>query len=139
MTAPFQGGCVCGEIRYECAAEPIVVFHCHCRDCQRFSGGQMSTAALVPKASFQLLRGRPQSYGVTSNSGNTLKRLFCGNCGAALFTDLGTMMPDAWIIKAASLDDPSWLKPRMHIWASSAQPWDSMSDGLPCHPENPPV
>ena len=28
MKVPFTGGCVCGAIRYECSAEPIVMFNC---------------------------------------------------------------------------------------------------------------
>src|SRR6266498_1756202 len=35
MKIPFTGGCVCGAIRYECSAEPVMTFKCHCRDCQR--------------------------------------------------------------------------------------------------------
>jgi hypothetical protein len=36
---PFTGGCVCGAIRYECSAAPIMMFKCHCRDCQQVTGG----------------------------------------------------------------------------------------------------
>ncbi len=39
MKIPFTGGCVCGAIRYECSAEPIMMFKCHCRDCQHVTGG----------------------------------------------------------------------------------------------------
>lgn len=35
----ITGGCACGAIRYEVTAEPIVTFNCHCRDCQKTTGG----------------------------------------------------------------------------------------------------
>lgn len=37
---PFTGGCVCGAVRYGCTAEPVMMFKCHCRDCQRVTGGK---------------------------------------------------------------------------------------------------
>ncbi|MBP19412.1 MAG: hypothetical protein CMQ21_11050 [Gammaproteobacteria bacterium] len=30
------------------------------------------------------------------------------------------------VIKAGSLNDPSWLQPAVHIWTDSAQPWTEM-------------
>jgi len=31
--------------------------------------------------------------------------------------------PGVLFLKAATLDDPSWLDPKLHIWAQSKQPW----------------
>ena len=47
MPIPFLGGCVCGEIRYTCSAEPLLVANCHCRDCQRASGSAFATTLPV--------------------------------------------------------------------------------------------
>lgn len=35
------------------------------------------------------------------------------------------------VVKAASLKDPSWLKPAMHIWTDSAPRWAETSAALP--------
>lgn len=136
MSAPFSGGCVCGAIRYESAEEPTFVAHCHCRDCQKISGGAMGTFVMIPKAGFKLLKGKPKSYRFVADSGNEVFRDFCGDCGTPLFSELKGM-PDAWVVKAASLDDPSWLKPAMHIYTDSAQPWDKIPDDLPRAPGMP--
>lgn len=138
MTVPFEGGCVCGDIRYRVSAEPIVVAHCHCRDCQRTSGGRMSTIVIVPRDAFSLTQGKPRGFEFIADSGNLLDREFCANCGSPLFTALKAV-PGVRVLKAASLDDPGWLKPAMHIWTASRQPWDDIEDALPQYPGNPPM
>ncbi len=55
MMSTFQGGCVCGAVRYECSGEPIATFNCHCRDCQHLSGG-----AYAPVLYFAANAFRPQ-------------------------------------------------------------------------------
>jgi len=49
------------------------------------------------------------------------------------------MLPDFRIIKAGTLDDASWLKPRMHMWTSTKQPWLALGDQLRCFEKQPPV
>jgi len=58
MKTPFTGGCSCGAIRYEITAEPSTMLKCHCRDCQRVTGGGFAAAVLVPVESFRLTRGQ---------------------------------------------------------------------------------
>jgi hypothetical protein len=57
MKIPFTGGCVCGAIRYECSAEPIMMFKCQCRDCQQVTGGGFVAGLLVPASAFRLTKG----------------------------------------------------------------------------------
>jgi hypothetical protein len=40
-----------------------------------------------------------------------------------------------FIIYASSLDDPSWHRPTMDIFTSSAQPWDHMDPALLKYPK----
>ncbi len=47
MKTPFTGGCSCGAIRYESTAEPIMMFKCHCRDCQQATGGISANARTI--------------------------------------------------------------------------------------------
>jgi hypothetical protein len=96
----------------------------------------MATTVFVPRGAFKLLRGTTRSCEFKADSGNLNVRHFCGTCGSPLFTDLKGF-PDIWGIKAASLDDPSRLKPGMHIWTASAQPWARIADDLPRFPKGP--
>lgn len=123
MSEILEGGCACGQVRYECTAEPLFVGHCHCRDCQRASGVQMSTVAGWPNDSFHITKGETKSFHYSGESGQGLDRHFCANCGARLFTNNVGAFPGVTMIAVGSLDDPSKVTPGMHIFTSSAQPW----------------
>ena len=43
----MQGGCLCGQVRYQVAAEPLAVVTCHCRNCQRQSGSALSLVVAI--------------------------------------------------------------------------------------------
>jgi hypothetical protein len=135
MATPFSGGCMCGAIRYECSADPLLALNCHCRDCQRSTGSAFASVLAVPKDALKIT-GEPKYYDVKADSGNMISRGFCPECGSPLFTKLSARA-DMMGIKAASLDDPSWHKPAMDIYTSSAQPWDHMNPDLPKSPKMP--
>jgi hypothetical protein len=84
----------------------------------------------VPAASFRVIKGEARFYGVKGDSGNTVHRGFCAECGSPLFSRLSGM-PDVVGVRAGSLDDPSWHRPLMDIFTASAQPWDYMNPNLP--------
>ena len=127
MSAKFTGGCACGAIRYECNADPIVMFNCHCRDCQRASGGPYTVVVYLPAKALKI-KGTPRYYNTPSEAGGHNKRAFCPECGSRLF---GGITDDGCGITASSLDDPSLFRPQFDIFTSDAQPWDHMDPELP--------
>ena len=129
MNLPFSGGCACGAVRYECGAEPAMAFNCHCRDCQRASGSAYASGLLVSADAFRFTKGSPKYHPATSDSGRAVGRGFCADCGSPVVaTQAGFPI---YIVYAASLDDPSWHRPTMEIFTSSAQPWDQLNPALP--------
>ena len=131
----YTGGCVCGAIRYSTSAEPLLTGNCHCTDCQHSSGTGMASVLMFPKEGFHQ-EGEAKYHEVTADSGRWVRRGFCPECGSPVFT-LAEMAPDGIIVKAGSLDDPSLYQPAMHIYTSSAQPWDSIHDDLTKFPKMP--
>lgn len=131
----FRGGCRCGKVRYVCSTEPIFAGHCHCRDCQYASGGAYSTIVGVPTAAVSMT-GELTGFTVTADSGNQLTRKFCPKCGSPILTQLHSN-EEMMVLKAATLDDSSWLKPAMHIWRASSPPWAETSGRLPEFEKNP--
>ncbi len=78
-------------------------------------------------------QGEARFYSVKADSGNTVSRGFCAECGSPLFSKLSGM-PEVVGVRAGSLDDPSWHRPAMDIFTASAQPWDYMNPDLPKFP-----
>ena len=138
VSVPFTGGCACGAIRYECSAEPIMSFNCHCRDCQRMSGTAFASALAVSAAAFTLTQGEPKFFEKKGDSGNTVLRGFCPDCGSPLMGKFPES-PDVIGLLAGSLDDPSGHQPTVDIWTKSAHPWDYMNPALEKFETEPPA
>jgi hypothetical protein len=134
---PFSGGCACGAIRYECTAEPVLTLHCHCRDCQRSSGGPFSSFVAVPAESFHLRQGDLKSHVSPSDAGGQTRRAFCPDCGSPIHSR-PDIAPGIVAIRTASLDDPSGFESQMDVWTSDAHPWDQMNPTLPKFEKYPP-
>jgi hypothetical protein len=77
----LSGGCACGAIHYECSADPVIMFNCHCRDCQQASGGAYAAIVVVPKTAVGI-RGEPRYHKVVGRAGKAVERGFCPNCGS---------------------------------------------------------
>ena len=109
--------------------------HCHCRDCQRASGGPFCSAFALPADALRIT-GTVKYFDVETDSGNTSSRGFCPECGARLF-GTSTGMPGLMTVAAGSMDDPARFTPTMDIFTASAQPWDHMDPELAKFPNMP--
>lgn len=132
MIVPFPGGCVCGDVRYECSAPPLMMLNCHCRDCQQVGGGPYAPIVIVPLNAFQLTKGVLQHFATTRVSGRHNLRGFCGKCGSRLTVGEDSERNMIGLL-VGNLDDPSWFKPAMDIFVCDGQPWDIMDLNLPKH------
>jgi len=135
MSTSLTGGCQCGAVRYECFAEPLFTGNCHCRDCQKATGGAYTPAFAVPAEAVKIT-GKLKYYETRSDSGNTFSRGFCPICGGRVFGKTSGF-PQFILITAGSLDEPSRFKPNMDFFISSAQPRDHMNPALPKFPKQP--
>ena len=132
----IEGGCLCGQVRYSADTEPAFVGVCHCKDCQKASGTAFRVVFAVPKPALTV-QGPLKTFNGRGDSGKTLQRRFCPECGSAITTDV-EVMPDLTIVMAGTLDDASWVKPTMEIYCSSAQPWVSLAGERQRFPKMPP-
>jgi hypothetical protein len=124
---PVEGGCVCGAVRYGVHAAPLSVYACHCKDCQRFSGGPFSVAITVRLTDFSLDRGEPARLAKPADSGRVVGVRFCRNCGTRLWHE-PAHSPHLVNIAAGTLDDCSWAQPAAHVWESRKASWISFTN-----------
>jgi hypothetical protein len=106
----YEGGCACGEIRYEVRAKPKFSLHCQCRQRQRVTGTGHASQFMVPKDALTI-RGRLTFYGLIADSDNTVSSGFCPTCGSPILKK-STGYPEVLFVHAASLDDPASFKPQ---------------------------
>jgi hypothetical protein len=131
----MTGHCLCGQFSYSAEGEPQMTLVCHCDHCQRQSGSAFSIIVGVPDAAITS-EGALKSYEDHGESGNTVERKFCPDCGSPVLTTIPAMPGMTWI-KAGTLDERTDLEPQMHIWCQSAQGWAVPEDGKPHFEKNP--
>jgi hypothetical protein len=134
LTLPITGGCRCGAVRYASASKPLLMFLCHCNDCQAFSGGPFAAVVLLKASSFTFTRGKPTYYSTPRLEGGLHRRGFCGTCGSRLTGGESEDGTSPFVgVTAGSLDDASWFKPEANIFASHAQPWEVVDRTITTH------
>ncbi len=132
----IEGGCYCGAVRYQISRPPAWSSHCHCRSCQIALGGAFATWAQVAAEEFMVTKGEIKVFQKTPG----IKRGFCGCCGTTLTyaaeneVDGQDWSADTWF-SAVTLDDPSIVDPKSHVFVSHKQPWIKFADELPKFPK----
>jgi len=100
---PHKGECLCGQTTIELATTHENQIVCHCTDCRQTSGSAFSTNVLTPKKDVTI-KGPIKEFNIKAASGNTVTRIFCGNCGSAI-THLAPVFGDAQAIQTGNFKD----------------------------------
>ena len=100
----MEGGCQCGAVRYRVAVADDEAYLCHCRMCQKATGGVSIAFRHVAAETLQW-SGQPEWYA----SSPIAHRPFCARCGTPLgFAFLGSKYLD---LTVGSFDDPGYFVP----------------------------
>ncbi len=136
VALPLEGGCQCGKLRYEIAAAPVMLYACHCKNCQKQTGSAFVLSATIVEGAFSFTMGKPAETEWTSDAGNRRYGYYCGDCGCRIANGQ-TPSIGVLSLRAGTFDDTSWVRPAAHIWVKSAQSWikfdkdDLLFDGQP--------
>jgi len=100
-------------VRYEVGIADDEAYLCHCRMCQKATGGVAAAFKNVEQAKLRWLGEEPDWY----RSSPIAERPFCARCG----TPLGFRYPDSqkMDLTVGSFDDPSRFRPSSHFGAES--------------------
>ena len=126
----MEGGCACGAIRYRLTNVPLVVHACHCRDCQRVTGGAFAINLWIERKFVETSGEEPVAFPVPPGStGKPHDVLRCAKCGTAVWNKYHAAPGDTVLLCAGSLDDPAQVTPDVHIYTRSKLPWLQLPEG----------
>ena len=107
MADQVTGGCQCGRVRYAVWIEDDDAYLCHCRMCQRATGGV--SIAFKNVARDEVRWGHePERY----DSSPIARRGFCSHCGTPLSYEAHDH--DRMDLTVGSFDDPDRFRPTEH-------------------------
>ena len=125
MTNPMTGGCQCGRVRFEVTIDSDDAYWCHCRMCQKATGG-IAAAFVAVKAGAVRWLSEPDWY----ESSPIARRPFCKACGSPLgfaFKDGG----GGFDLTVGSFDDSARFRPVVHAGAEGLHETWLDTSGLP--------
>jgi hypothetical protein len=131
MTDPARtGSCFCGEVRYRLTQAPMFIHCCHCRDCQKQTGGAFAINALIERSCVALLEESrdPVCVTVETDSGRPHDIFRCPQCQSALWSDYGRRGVMVFV-RVATFDRGHDVAPDVHIFTRSKLPWVTLPPG----------
>ncbi len=133
MSEILTGSCGCRAVRFEVAAPFLSASYCHCTRCQRRTGTAASANARAKPGSVRVVGGERELRTWAPDGG--FEKVFCGECGSALFS----RPPDSTDyvgVRLGAVDGDPGIRPQWHQYTDYAPAWEELpDDGLPRYPE----
>ena len=124
-----EGGCYCGQIRYQAEGDPVFKAQCHCRECQYISGGAPNYLMGMMESGFSYAGGTVKAF-QRNDLETPVTREFCGDCGTHLVSK-APGAPGLVFIKVGTLDEPDlFAQPQMAIFTDDRQSFHHLPDGI---------
>jgi len=130
MTESLEGGCACGEMRYQLQASPMFVHCCHCLNCQKHTGSAFVINLLIEASHVERLRGTPEPVEMPPNGGTPNQIFRCPTCRVAVWSVYGGRSAILFV-RGGTLDRPAAVAPDVHIYTRSKLPWVRLPESVP--------
>jgi hypothetical protein len=119
-TEEFEGGCLCGAVRFVATGSPKGVYWCHCESCRSHSGAPVSVFVAFERSAYTVSKGEIAKF--DSTPGRT-RRGFCARCGSTLTCEsLRGPLAMETHFHVGTFDDPARLQPTRHVFPEEACP-----------------
>lgn len=125
-TTMLEGGCLCGNIRYQATGKPVWIGYCHCQKCRQATGAAAVTHVGFTESDITFVKGNQKVF----ESSPGVRRGFCPDCGAPLTYD-GDRFPNYIQLYLGTFDEPDELLPQAHVHMAEKVSWYEVSDELP--------
>jgi hypothetical protein len=127
---PHEGGCACRKVRYLLRQTGgMQPYACHCRDCQTRSGSAVMLNLHIGLDGLEV-SGELIQAEVAKPDGSTVTQFACPACLTRIYSS-SSARPGAGILRAGTLDASNELRPAVHLWTASKQPWLTIADDVP--------
>lgn len=130
----LTGNCLCGQVKYEADGDIAFQANCHCSDCKQVSGSPFATIVFVSADNIKIT-GETKSFSHKADSGSTLIKQFCPNCGSQMFTS-NSSRPTIGI-KAGTINEQAEVKPQVNVYAGSKMDCTLLDDSIPAFEKMP--
>ena len=77
----------------------------------------------VPVGDFQIFSGQPKGFGYVAQSGKTLVRNFCPECGSRLYTSDLESFPGMMFVQVGALDNAQGIAPQLEMFTKRRLDW----------------
>lgn len=124
--------CDCGAITLTASGRVASMFQCACDNCQHVSGSGHSSVVLLPADAISVV-GATKSWSRPADSGATVTRHFCPECGTTIHARSSRAPGFAILPVGLFSGQNDWFVPNQLIFARSHRDWDLIADHLPWH------
>ncbi|WP_455217508.1 GFA family protein [Kaarinaea lacus] len=124
----YEGGCLCGKVRFEITGPISSIIYCHCSQCRKAQGSSFATNGIVKAEDFSIKSGEDSLTAYESTPGQ--KKYFCRHCGSPIMSRT-ELKPGQVRVRLGTIESDITERPVAHIFASSRASWDQITDDLP--------
>lgn len=124
----YQGGCLCGAVRFQISGEIRNIIYCHCSQCRKAQGSAFATNGIVAAEKFVFQSGEEALTGYESTPGQT--KYFCKHCGSPIISKQ-VAKPEQVRVRLGTIESDISERPMAHIFTTSKANWEDICGDLP--------